>query len=402
MKKNLFTKAAAFIAVAALTAGTFAGCSNSGSKDNATTAAGATKAEQTTDKQDNNAAADFDTSKDITVVTREEGSGTRGAFVELTGVEQKNSDGKKIDMTTEEAIVQSSTQNVITAVNGDTYAIGYVSLGSLNKDVKAVKVDGAEATVDTVKSGEYKVQRPFNIATKDDVSDAAKDFISYIMSSEGQAIIEDNGYIKVDDAAAAYAASLIEAAIEMAIEALVKGDADKAREAVEFDDTIDQTQKDIESLCMRILLMQQPVATDLRFVSTALKLVTDMERIGDHAADISEITISLVGSEYVKDLDVIKEMAAKTSGMVIKSVESYVSRNTEEAKEVIAYDDVIDDLFIMEKDEIVRMIGENPKCGSEATDLLMIAKYFERIGDHASNIAEWALYAKTGDINVIQ
>ena len=207
MKKNLFTKAAAFIAVAALTAGTFAGCSNSGSKDNATTAAGATKAEQTTDKQDNNAAADFDTSKDITVVTREEGSGTRGAFVELTGVEQKNSDGKKIDMTTEEAIVQSSTQNVITAVNGDTYAIGYVSLGSLNKDVKAVKVDGAEATVDTVKSGEYKVQRPFNIATKDDVSDAAKDFISYIMSSEGQAIIEDNGYIKVDDAATAYAAT---------------------------------------------------------------------------------------------------------------------------------------------------------------------------------------------------
>lgn len=196
--------------------------------------------------------------------------------------------------------------------------------------------------------------------------------------------------------------SLIEAAIEMAIEALVKGDADKAREAVEFDDTIDQTQKDIESLCMRILLMQQPVATDLRFVSTALKLVTDMERIGDYAADISEITISLVGSEYVKDLDVIKEMAAKTSSMVIKSVESYVSRNTEEAKEVIAYDDVIDDLFIRGKDEIVRMIGENPKCGSEATDLLMIAKYFERIGDHASNIAEWALYAKTGDINVIQ
>ena len=196
--------------------------------------------------------------------------------------------------------------------------------------------------------------------------------------------------------------SLIEAAIEMAIEALVKGDADKAREAVEFDDTIDQTQKDIESLCMRILLMQQPVATDLRFVSTALKLVTDMERIGDHATDISEITISLVGSEYVKDLDVIKEMAAKTSGMVIKSVESYVNRNTEEAKEVIAYDDVIDDLFIRGKDEIVRMIGENPKCGSEATDLLMIAKYFERIGDHASNIAEWALYAKTGDINVIQ
>lgn len=228
MKKNLFTKAAAFIAVAALTAGTFAGCSNSGSKDNATTAA-----EQTTDKQDNNAAADFDTSKDITVVTREEGSGTRGAFVELTGVEQKNSDGKKIDMTTEEAIVQSSTQNVITAVNGDTYAIGYVSLGLLNKDVKAVKVDGAEATVDTVKSGEYKVQRPFNIATKDDVSDAAKDFISYIMSSEGQAIIEDNGYIKVDDAAAAYAATDAKGEVKISGSSSVTPVMEKLKEAYE-------------------------------------------------------------------------------------------------------------------------------------------------------------------------
>lgn len=228
MKKNLFTKAAAFIAVAALTAGTFAGCSNSGSKDNATTVAG-----QTTDKQDNNAAADFDTSKDITVVTREEGSGTRGAFVELTGVEQKNSDGKKIDMTTEEAIVQSSTQNVITAVNGDTYAIGYVSLGSLNKDVKAVKVDGAEATVDTVKSGEYKVQRPFNIATKDDVSDAAKDFISYIMSSEGQAIIEDNGYIKVDDAAAAYAATDAKGEVKISGSSSVTPVMEKLKEAYE-------------------------------------------------------------------------------------------------------------------------------------------------------------------------
>ncbi len=233
MKKNLFTKAAAFIAVAALTAGTFAGCSNSGSKDNATTAAGATKAEQTADKQGNNAAADFDTSKDITVVTREEGSGTRGAFVELTGVEQKNADGKKIDMTTEEAIVQSSTQNVITAVNGDTYAIGYVSLGSLNKDVKAVKVDGVEATVDTVKSGEYKVQRPFNIATKDDVSDAAKDFISYIMSSEGQAIIEDSGYIKVDDSAAAYAATDAKGEVKISGSSSVTPVMEKLKEAYE-------------------------------------------------------------------------------------------------------------------------------------------------------------------------
>lgn len=196
--------------------------------------------------------------------------------------------------------------------------------------------------------------------------------------------------------------SLIETAIEMAIDALIKGDAQKAREAIEFDDTIDQAQKDIETLCMRILLMQQPVATDLRFVSTALKMVTDMERIGDHAADISEITIMLAGSGYVKNLDVIKRMAVETSKMVIKSIEAYVEKDLDKAKEVVDYDDVIDDLFLKEKSDIISMISTSPDKGSEATDLLMIAKYFERIGDHASNIAEWALYAGTGDINVIK
>ena len=135
--------------------------------------------------------------------------------------------------------------------------------------------------------------------------------------------------------------SLIETAIEMAIDALIKGDDQKAREAIEFDDTIDQAQKDIETLCMRILLMQQPVATDLRFVSTALKMVTDMERIGDHAADISEITIMLAGSGYVKNLDVIKRMAVETSKMVIKSIEAYVEKDLDKAKEVVDYDDVI-------------------------------------------------------------
>ena len=196
--------------------------------------------------------------------------------------------------------------------------------------------------------------------------------------------------------------SLIETAIEMAIEALINGDVEKAREAVKFDDTIDQTQKEIETLCMKILLMQQPVASDLRFVSTALKLVTDMERIGDHAADISEITVMLADSEYEKDLEVIKRMAVETSKMVIKSVEAYVEKNVETAKQVIDYDDVIDDLFLKEKNDIISLIAANPNKGSEATDLLMIAKYFERIGDHATNIAEWALYAVTGDINVIK
>lgn len=196
--------------------------------------------------------------------------------------------------------------------------------------------------------------------------------------------------------------SLIETAIEMAINALINGDIEKAGEAIEFDDTIDQAQKDIETLCMKILLMQQPVASDLRFVSTALKLVTDMERIGDHAADISEITIMLAGSEYVKDLDVIKRMAVETSKMVINSVESYVEKNPDKAREVIEHDDVIDDLFLKEKSDIIYLISDNPNKGGEAADLLMIAKYFERIGDHAGNIAERALFYLTGDINVIK
>ena len=218
--KSMTKKITATALFGVLAVSAFAGCGGASSSSNGSSDAGSD-------------AAKFDASKTISVVTREEGSGTRGAFVELTGVEQKNSDGKKIDMTTEEAIVQSSTQNVITAVNGDTYAIGYVSLGSLNKDVKAVKVDGAEATVDTVKSGEYKVQRPFNIATKDDVSDAAKDFISYIMSSEGQAIIEDNGYIKVDDAAAAYAATDAKGEVKISGSSSVTPVMEKLKEAYE-------------------------------------------------------------------------------------------------------------------------------------------------------------------------
>ena len=217
--KSMTKKITATALFGVLAVSAFAGCGSAGSSSNGSSDAGSD-------------ATKFDASKTISVVTREEGSGTRGAFVELTGVEQKNADGKKIDMTTEEAIVQSSTQNVITAVNGDTYAIGYVSLGSLNKDVKAVKVDGVEATVDTVKSGEYKVQRPFNIATKDDVSDAAKDFISYIMSSEGQAIIEDNGYIKVDDAAA-YAATDAKGEVKISGSSSVTPVMEKLKEAYE-------------------------------------------------------------------------------------------------------------------------------------------------------------------------
>ena len=154
------------------------------------------------------AVAEFDAGKQIDVISREDGSGTRGAFVELTGVEQKI-DGKKVDMTTEDAQITNNTAVMMTTVAGDTYAIGYISLGSLNDSVKAVKVAGVEATAENVKSGAYKVARPFNIAWKEDaLSDAGKDFIAYILSSEGQAIVNANGYIGSDDAAAYEAAGV--------------------------------------------------------------------------------------------------------------------------------------------------------------------------------------------------
>ena len=143
----------------------------------------------------------------IDVISREDGSGTRGAFVELFGIEEEK-DGEKVDMTTQEASITNNTDVMITTVAGDENSIGYVSLGSLNDTVKAVKIDGAEATAENIESGDYKVVRPFNIATKDDVSEAAQDFITYIMSADGQQIIEDNGYIAVGDKPAYEAADV--------------------------------------------------------------------------------------------------------------------------------------------------------------------------------------------------
>ena len=142
-------------------------------------------------------------SGDITVVSREDGSGTRGAFVELFGIEEEK-DGEKVDMTTQEASITNNTDVMLTTVAGDENSIGYVSLGSLNDTVKAVKIDGAEATAENVADDTYKVARPFNIVTGDKLSDAAQDFINYIMSSDGQDIIEKEGYIKVDEKAEAY------------------------------------------------------------------------------------------------------------------------------------------------------------------------------------------------------
>lgn len=145
------------------------------------------------------AAGKWNSKKSINVLSREEGSGTRGAFIELFGIEKKDANGKKVDYTTDEAAVTNSTAVMLTSVASDKYAIGYVSLGSLNKTVKAVKIDGADATVENIKNGSYKISRPFNIAVKENLSAAAKDFENFILSSEGQAIIEKNKYIKVED-----------------------------------------------------------------------------------------------------------------------------------------------------------------------------------------------------------
>lgn len=179
-------KLLAMTLVVAMTGALVAGC---GSKSEETGAEG--EGEQQT--------AEWDASNDITVVSREDGSGTRGAFIELFGIEQKDENGNKVDHTTEDANITNSTEVMMSTVAGNEYAIGYVSLGSLGDSVKAVKIDGAEATEENIKAGTYKVSRPFNIATKDEISDIAQDFINFILSEEGQKVVSENGYISLDD-----------------------------------------------------------------------------------------------------------------------------------------------------------------------------------------------------------
>lgn len=145
----------------------------------------------------NNTAAPFNTEKEINTLTREDGSGTRGAFVELFGIEQKNNNGEKFDYTTNLAAVTNSTSVMIMTIAGDLYSIGYISLGSMNDMVKAISIDGADATMENIKNGIYKIARPFNIATKKDISEPAQDFIDFIMSADGQTIIENNGYVSI-------------------------------------------------------------------------------------------------------------------------------------------------------------------------------------------------------------
>lgn len=190
--------------------------------------------------------------------------------------------------------------------------------------------------------------------------------------------------------------NLIEEAIEMAVKALVKQDVELAKKAIAFDEEINHQESEIENLCMKLLLQQQPVARDLRLISAALKMITDMERIGDHAADISEITILLAEKPYMNNLELVQQMAKETTIMVVKSVEAFVEKDLELAQSVIQMDDKVDEMFASIRKALIQEINQNPESGEQATDLLMIGKYFERIGDHATNIAEWVIFSITG------
>lgn len=189
---------------------------------------------------------------------------------------------------------------------------------------------------------------------------------------------------------------MIEKAISDTVKALVNQDIELASNVIEYDEEIDHKEREIEQLCLKLLLQQQPVAKDLRLISAALKMITDMERIGDHATDISEITIELSKESYIKKLDHIQQMAKETMVMLVQSVEAFVNKDMDKARTVIVHDDVVDDLFNKVKAELIAMIHEDVNAGEQASDLLMAAKYFERIGDHATNISEWVIFSITG------
>ena len=190
--------------------------------------------------------------------------------------------------------------------------------------------------------------------------------------------------------------ALIERAIRSATDALVKQDVEAALQAIAADKEVDQAERDIESLCLKLLLQQQPVARDLRLISSALKMITDMERIGDQASDIAELVIYLSKEPYIKELTHLPQMAENAIRMVSSALDAYVRKDVVLAQQVMDMDDRIDTLFVTVKDELIALIRTDAAAGSQAIDLMMIAKYYERIGDHAQNIAEWVEYALTG------
>lgn len=192
--------------------------------------------------------------------------------------------------------------------------------------------------------------------------------------------------------------ALCEEAISLTAKALSDGEKSLAAKAISLDAEIDQMERDIETLCLKLLLQQQPVARDLRQISAALKIITDMERIGDQAADIAEIIMAMLSEGYLpEDVGNIREMATEAIKMVTESVDSYVRQDTAMARRVIDHDDVVDGYFIRVRAVLIGKIAANPVEGEHALDLLMIDKYLERIGDHATNIAEWVIFSVTGN-----
>ena len=189
--------------------------------------------------------------------------------------------------------------------------------------------------------------------------------------------------------------AMCEEVIASAAKALSNGDLDLAHKVKNNGGAIDQMERDIESRCMKLLLHQQPVARDLRQISAALKMITDMERIGDQAEDIAEI-VRFMNGHTMEGVERIEDMARETIKMVTESVDAFVKKDIALAEQVISYDDTVDALFSALKYDIIKLIAEKPADGEFALDLLMIAKYFERIGDHATNIAEWVIYSVTG------
>ena len=190
--------------------------------------------------------------------------------------------------------------------------------------------------------------------------------------------------------------ALIERSIENATQAMINQDVEAAKASVTADHEVDQKEREIEALCLKLLLQQQPVARDLRLISAALKMITDMERIGDQASDIAGIVSYIAREPYIKELVHLPQMGRNAIAMVRGSLDAYVNKDLDLARKVMSMDDAIDQLFDIVKDELIDHIRSDASAGSQAVDLLMIAKYYERIGDHAQNIAEWVEYALTG------
>ncbi|MCL2604417.1 MAG: phosphate signaling complex protein PhoU [Defluviitaleaceae bacterium] len=190
--------------------------------------------------------------------------------------------------------------------------------------------------------------------------------------------------------------ALAERSISLAARALIKRDAGLAEEVIRIEEEVNLKEREVEALCLKLLLQQQPVAKDLRLISSVLKIITDLERIGDQAADISGIVIAMDGGVSAGQSDYIPQMGAAVIKMVSESMDAFVKKDAKLARAVIEYDDVVDGLFDSVKNDLIELIRADKANGGQAIDLLMAAKYFERIGDHACNIAEWVAYSVTG------